>query len=145
MKYLTLSGRRKGLAPGYRGASTMGCLLFLLIAGVVGYVGFKVGKAYWNYFEVWQKTREVLNWAVAGSPKSDGEIVQKVIVNAQGVGGELYPRNIQIEQTTDTLTIIVSWGQEVEFPYYTLPLKFKTTQTEEKRWHKGGLVIKEKP
>ena len=145
MKYLTLSGRRKGLTPGCRGASTMGCLLFLLIAGAVGYVGFKVGQAYWNYFEVRQKTKEVLNWAVAGSPKSDGDIVQKVIVNAKGVGAELYSRNIQIIHTADTLTIIVSWGQEVEFPYYTLPLNFKTTQTEEKRWYKGGLIIKEKP
>jgi hypothetical protein len=142
MKYLTLSGGRKGLAPGRRGASTMGCLLFLLIAGVVGYVGFKVGEAYWTYFEVRQKTREALNWAAATPPKLEKEIVQRVIVKAVEVGVELSPRDIQIMQTPDTLTIIVSWTQEVEFPYYTLPLNFKTTQTEEKRWYKGGLIIK---
>jgi hypothetical protein len=33
----------------------------------------------------------------------------------------------------------------VEFPSYTLPLNFTTTQTGEKRWHKGGLIIKDKP
>lgn len=142
MKYLPLSGGRKGLAPGCRGASSMGCLFFLLIAGVVGYVGFKVGEAYWNYFEVRQKTREVLNWAAASPPKTETEIMQRVIVKAVEVGVELSPRNIQIMQTPDTLTIIVSWSQEVEFPYYTLPLNFKTTQTEEKRWYKGGLIIK---
>jgi hypothetical protein len=86
-----------------------------------------------------------LNWAVAGSPKSEGEIIQKVITNVTQVGLQLSSQNVQISQTTDTLTITASWGQEVEFPYYTLPLNFTTSQTEEKRWYKGGLIIKDKP
>lgn len=142
MKYLTLSGGRKGLTPGYRGATTTGCLLFLIIAGVAGYVGFKFGEAYWNYFEMRHKSREVLNWAAAHPPKTNAEIVQRLIAKAAEAEVELSSENIQIFQTPDTLTIIVSWGREVEFPYYTLPLNFKTTQTEEKRWYKGGVLIK---
>ncbi len=142
MKSLTLLAKRKGLAPGYQGAVTGGCLLFIIGVAVFGYVGFKVGDAYWNYLEVRHKVREALNWAVAGSPKGDPEIVQKVIGNARGAGTEFSPENIQIKQTTDTLTIIVSWVQEVEFPYYTLPLKFKVDLSEVKRWHKGGLILK---
>jgi len=145
MTYSTLRGKRKGFPLGCRGTSTMGCLVFILIAGVIGYVGFKVGEAYWSFFEVRHKTTEALNWAAVRPPKSESDIMQRVIVNAAQVGVELSPQNIQIMQTTDTLTIIVSWGHEVEFPYYTLPLYFTTTQTEEKRWEKGGLVIKDKP
>jgi len=145
MTYSTLRGKRKGFPLGCRGTSTMGCLVFILIAGVIGYVGFKVGEAYWSFFEVRHKTTESLNWAAVRPPKSESDIMQRVIVNAAQVGVELSPQNIQIMQTTDTLTIIVSWGHEVEFPYYTLPLYFTTTQTEEKRWEKGGLVIKDKP
>ena len=141
----TLGGKKKGFPLEGRGASTMGCLLFILIAGVIVYAGFKVGEAYWSFFEVRHKAREALNWAAAGSPKSEGEITKKVLDNISQVGVTLSSQNIQISQTTDTLTITVSWGQEVEFPYYTLPLDFSTTQTEKKRWHKGGLIIKDKP
>jgi hypothetical protein len=141
----TLWRKRKGFPLGYRGTSTMGCLVFILIAGVMAYVGFRVGEAYWSFFEVRYKTQEALNWAVAGRPKSEAEIVQKVITNVTQVGVELSSQNIQIAQTTDTLTITVSWGQGVEFPYYTLPLNFTTTQTEQKRWYKGGLILKDKP
>jgi len=141
----TLWGKGKGSSLECRGASTMGCLVFLLIAGVIAYVGVKVGEAYWSFFEVRHKTLEALNWAVPFPAKSEAEIIQRVIVNVSQVGVGLSPQNIQISQTTDTLTITVSWAQEVEFPYYTLPLNFSTTQTEEKRWEKGGLVIKNKP
>jgi hypothetical protein len=144
MIYSTPWGKRKGFPPGCGGASTMGCLVFILIAGVIVYVGLRVGEAYWSFFEVRHKTQEALNWAVAGSAKSEAEIMQKVITNVTEVGVALSSENIQITQTTDTLTITVSWGQEVEFPYYKLPLDFSTTQTEEKRWQKGGLVIKGK-
>ena len=123
----------------------MGCLVFILVAGVVGYVGFKVGEAYWSFFEVRHKIQEALNWSVVRPPKSESEIVQKVVANSAEVGYQFTPQNIQIMQTADNLTIVVSWVQEVEFPYYTLPLTFTTTQTEEKRWEKGGLVIKDKP
>jgi len=133
----TLRGKRKGFPLGCRGTSTMGCLVFILIAGVIGYVGFKVGEAYWSFFEVQHKTLEALNWAVIRPPKSEPDIMQKVIVNAAQVGVELSQQNIRIMQTSDNLTIVVSWVQEVEFPYYTLPLYFKTTHTGQKRWESG--------
>ncbi len=142
MKSSTILARRKGLASGCRGAGTGGCLLFLIGIGVLGYVGFKVGEAYWAYLEVRHKVREALNWAVAVPPKADPDIVQKVIGNAREAGTEFSAENIQIRHTPDTLTIIVSWSQEVEFPYYKLPLKFKVNLSEVKRWHRGGLVVK---
>jgi hypothetical protein len=142
MKNPTFLGRRKGFPFERRGAVTSGCFLFLILILLLGYVGLKFGEAVWEYFEVRQKTREALNWAAAGQPKPEIDILQKVIAKVREVGVELPPRSIQIKQTTDTLTILVSWSREVEFPYYTLPLNFRVTQTEEKRWHRGGLIIK---
>lgn len=145
MTHSTLWGKTKGFPLGYRGISAMGCLVFILIAGVIGYAGFMVGTAYWSFLEVKHKTQEALNCAVARPPKSEPEIVKRVIDNAAQVGVELSQQNIQIMQTTDTLTITVSWIHEVEFPYHTLPLDFTTTKTEEKRWDKRGLVLKDNP
>jgi hypothetical protein len=142
MKDSTLPGGRKDLPLEHRGAVTSGCLVFLILILLLGYVGFKFGEAFWEYFEVRHKTREALNWAAAGQPKPEIDIVQKVIIKVREAGVEFTPGNIQIKQTTDTLMILVSWSREVEFPYYTLPLKFTVTQTEEKRWKRGGLIIK---
>ncbi len=142
MKEGTAHGNLKGFLLRHQGTTAFGCLLFILLVAVIGYGGMKIGKAYWNYFELRQKTREALSWAVAGSAKPEGEIVNKVIANASEVGVGLANRDIQIIQTSDTLTIIVSWIQAVEFPYYTLPLKHQVALTEEKRWYKGGLVVK---
>jgi hypothetical protein len=141
MKGLTLPARRSRV-PGPQGAATGGCVLFIIGVVVLGYVGLKVGVACWNYLEVRHKVQEALNWAVADGPKTDGEIVQKVIGNVREIGTEFSPDNIRIEQTTDLLTIVVSWLQEVEFPYYTLPFNFKVSLSDVKRWHRGGLVVK---
>ena len=133
MRDLTLVKKAKGNRPLHRGAISGGCLLFMILIGLLAYVGFRLGEAYWSYFEVRQKIQEALNWAVASSPKAELEIMQKVIAKAREGGVELSPQRIQIKQTKTTITIIASWEQEVEFPYYTLPLELKVSLTEEKR------------
>lgn len=139
MKDSVLLGKEKGNGSSPRGALTGGCLLCIILIGLLAYVGFRIGEAYWNYFEVRQKIQEALNWAVAGSPKAELEIMQKVIAKAREGGVELSPQSIKIKQTKTTITIIAAWEQEVEFPYYTLPLEFKVSLTEEKHWARRGL------
>ncbi len=138
MKSLTPFGKNKGL----KGATTFGCLIFLILAGALTYGGFKIGEAFWNYFEVRYKVQEALNWAVAGSYKTEVQISEKVTVNVAATGVELKPRNIKIQQTKDSLIIYVFWERKVEFPYYSFPMKFNVTLTEEKRWEKGPLILK---
>jgi len=138
MKSLTPFGKNKGL----KGTTTFGCLIFLILAGALTYGGFKIGEAFWNYFEVRYKVQEALNWAVAGSHKTEVQISEKVIVNVAATGVELKPRNIKIQQTKDSLIIYVFWERKVEFPYYSFPMKFNVTLTEEKRWEKGPLILK---
>ena len=138
MKSFTSLGGNKGR----RGTTTLGCLLFFILAGILAYVGFKFGEAYWNYFEVKYKVQEALNWAAAGKFKTEVEISQKVIVSVAGIGVELKPRNIKIQQTKDSLIIFVFWKRVIAFPYYSFPMRFDLTLTEEKRWEKGPLIIK---
>jgi hypothetical protein len=125
-----------------RGASLSGCLLFLFMVGVLGYLGFKFGEAGWDYIQIRQKTLEALNWAVANPPKSEMEIVKKVINNAIETNIELTPRDVRVRQTAETLTIIVTWVRYIDLPYYTYPWKFEVSLSEIKRWNRGGLIIK---
>ncbi len=124
------------------GGSLTGCLPFLLIAVILAFFGFKFGEAAWDYVNLRQKTKETLNWAVAEPPKTEMQIAQKVIANALAANIELNPKNVQIKQTSESLTIIVSWTRYVELSYYTYPWAFRISQTDIKRWGRGGLVIK---
>jgi hypothetical protein len=124
-----------------KGASSLGCLLFLILVIVGSYVGFKFGEAYWSYYRVREKVREALTWAVAERPKTEQEITRRVIVNALDVGAKFSSRNIRLSQTTDTLTIRVFWYQDIELLYYSYSKPFEVNLTEVKRWHGQGLVI----
>lgn len=140
MKVL-LKGENRGLLCS-RGGSLTGCLLFLLIAVILAFFGFKFGEAAWDYMNLRQKTKETLNWAVAEPPKTEMQIAQKVIANALDANIELNPKNVQIKQTSGSLTITVSWTRYVELHYYTYPWAFRISQTDIKRWGRGGLLIK---
>jgi hypothetical protein len=124
------------------GITTLGCLVWLVLIAIVGFVGFKFGEAFWTYYQVREQVRQALTWTVASGPKSEVEIVQRVISQVRSEEVQLTPRNVRINQTSDSLTLIVSWTQEVEFPFYTFPLDFEASLTETKRWGRGGLVIK---
>jgi hypothetical protein len=126
----------------HAGITTSGCLVWLILITIAGFVGYKFGEAYWTYYQVREQVRQALTWTVAGDPKPEPAIVQKVISQVSGVELQLTPRNIRVTQTSDSLTLTVSWTQEVEFPFYTYPLALEVSLTEIKRWGRGGLVIK---
>jgi hypothetical protein len=125
-----------------RGGLSLGCLLVLVLLAGLGFAGFKVGEVYWNYFEVREKVREVLNWAVAGQVKSDLDILEKVVAGTREAGLNVPQRNIRVSHAEGNLTIAVKWKREVVFPGYTLPLNFEVELTELKRWGRGGIIVK---
>jgi hypothetical protein len=114
----------------------------LVLIAIVVFLGFKFGEAFWTYYQVREQVRQALTWTVAGDPKPEAEIVQRVISHVRTEEVQLTPRNVRIAQTPDSLTLIVSWTQEVELPFYTYPLDFEVSLTETKRWGGRGLVIK---
>jgi len=124
------------------GITTPGCLVLLILIVIVGFLGFKFGEAFWTYYQVREQVRQALTWTVAGGPKPEAEIVQRVISEVRSEEVQLTPRNVRITQTSDSLTLIVSWTQEVELPFYTYPIDFEVSLTEIKRWGRGGLVVK---
>jgi hypothetical protein len=114
----------------------------MVLIAIVGFAVFKFGEAFWTYYQVREQVRQALTWTVASGPKSEAEIVQRVISEVRSEEVQLTPRNVRITQTSDSLTLMVSWTQEVELPFYTYPLDFEVILTETKRWGRGGLVIK---
>jgi hypothetical protein len=124
-----------------RGASSLGCLLFLILVIVLSYLGFVFGEAYWSYYRVQEKVRGALTWAVSEKPKTDQEITRQVVANALDVGVNLTSRNIRLTHSRETLTIRVVWFHDIELLFTSYSKPFEVKLTEVKRWHGGGLVI----
>ena len=125
-----------------KGFANTGCTVTIILIILLGLVGYKVGGAYWDYYEAREKVRDALTWAVAGQEKPEMEIVNRVIVNVDEVGIKLTPRNIRVVQSSSSLTINASWSREIDFLLFTFPLNFQINLTEIKRWGRGGLVVK---
>jgi hypothetical protein len=135
--------KKKGPAERSRGLTTPGCLLLLVLLAVLGFAGFRVGAACWEYYQVREQVRTVLTWTVAGQPKQEATIVPRVIARVGDEAGlRLTPKNIRITQTASSLTISVFWVQDLDFLVYTYPMDFEVSLTEAKRWGGRGLVIK---
>jgi hypothetical protein len=136
-------GKKRAPAGGNRGMTTLGCLSFLVLLAILGFVAYRVGTAYWEYYQVREQVREVLTWTVAGQPKYEADVVKRVIAKiGDGSGLYLTPKNIRITQTASSLTLSVFWVQDLDFLVYTYPWDFEVSLTEVKRWGGRGLVIK---
>jgi hypothetical protein len=136
-------GKKRAPAVGNRGMTTSGCLSFLVLLAILGFVGYKIGTAYWEYYQVREQVREVLTWTVAGQPKHEADVVKKVIAKIGDESGlYLTPKNVRITQTANSLTLSVFWVQDLDFLVYTYPWDFQVSLTEAIRWGGRGLVIK---
>jgi len=143
MKGSLLSGERKEPAERSRGRTTPGCLGFLVLLAVLGFVGYTFGAAYYEYYQVREQVRGVITWTVSGNPKHEADVVKRVITRvADEVGIGLTPKNIRVTQTGNRLTLSVFWVQDLDFLVYTYPMDFTVSLTEPLRWGGRGLVIK---
>lgn len=143
MKGSLFFGKKKVPAERNRGMTTPGCLLLLILLAVLGFAGYRVGTAYWEYYQVREQVRNILTWTVAGQPKQEVDVVKKVIARVGDEAGlRLTPKNIRITQTASSVTISVFWTQDLDFLVYTYPLDLEVSLTEAKRWGGRGLVIK---
>jgi hypothetical protein len=136
-------GKRNGPARGNGGVTTPGCLFILILIALLGLGAYRVGEAYWEYYQVREQVREVLTWAVAGGAKDEASIAGRVTSRLkEEMAFSTAPRNVRVTQNSTDLTISVSWTRGLDFLVYTYPMDFEVRLTEIKRWGGRGLVIK---
>jgi hypothetical protein len=123
--------------------TTPGCLFILILIALLGLGAYRVGEAYWEYYQVREQVREVLTWAVAGGAKDEASIAGRVTSRLkEEMAFSTAPRNVRVTQNSTDLTISVSWTRGLDFLVYTYPMDFEVRLTEIKRWGGRGLVIK---
>jgi hypothetical protein len=136
-------GKRNGPGSGNGGVSTPGCLFILVLLVLLGLGAYRVGEAYWEYYNVREQVREVLTWAVAGGAKDEATIASRVSSRLrEEMAFSISPRNVRITQNSTELTVAVSWTRGLDFLVTTYPMEFEVRLTEVKRWGGRGLVLK---
>ena len=125
------------------GLTTPGCLFILILLVFLGLAAYRVGEAYWEYYNVREQVREVLTWAVAGGAKDEPSIASRVTSRLkEETVFSIAPSNVRVTQNSRELTISVSWTRPLDFLVYTYPMDFEVRLTEVKRWGGRGLVIR---
>ena len=143
MKGTFCCGKRNGPTRGNGGVTTPGCLFILILLVVLGLGAYRVGEAYWEYYQVREQVREVLTWAVAGAAKDEASIAGRVTSRLKEEATFLPPaRHVRVTQNSTELTISVSWTRGLDFLVYNYPLDMEVRLTEIKRWGGRGLIIK---
>lgn len=92
-----------------RGAGAITYIVFGLIVGVVGFVGYKVIPFYYYYYDLMNQFEQVIKVA---SVETDAEIRKKLMYHIKKYQIPCEPEDLRIERSEETMTIRLQY-QEV--------------------------------
>lgn len=117
-----------------KGDSKLGCLVCLLLAAAVIYIGWHWGYAQWNYETMKQKVTEITKLAATTKNVNYDLLKESIYNKADEIGVELYEDSIQISQNQFNITIEVYWDTPIRLPGYTYYLEHSISKTERKKY-----------
>jgi hypothetical protein len=103
---------------GRRGASTMGCLVSLLVLVAVLYYGVNIGEVYFRYYRL---TDEMRTQARLASAIDNGTIQRRIAMAIQEIGlPEAASSNLQITRSAAPrqITIETDYSESVRLPLF---------------------------
>jgi hypothetical protein len=104
-----------------RGASSLGCLFYLLIAVAVIYFGVNVGRVYWRFYQYQDDIRQEVRFA---HQRTNDQILSHLRASADSLGLPEAAGKISIRRTQNTISIESDYYEIVEFPMYVRELHF---------------------
>ncbi len=113
-----------------RGASTMGCLVSLLVLVAVLYYGVNIGEVYFRYYRLLD---EMGTQARVAAALDNGTIQRRVAAAIQEIGiPEDAATNLQITRTATPreITIESDYTESVHLPLFDHTFKFHPKATE---------------
>ena len=96
-----------------RGASQLGCLFVLLLLAAIGYFGFPVGEAYWNFYQYQDRMKQEARFAVQ---RSDAVIRRRIALFADSLGLPAGANNVRIRRGAREIYIWAEYSVHVELP-----------------------------
>lgn len=106
-----------------RGASTTGCLLWLLVFVAVLYYGVHIGEVYWRN---WQLVEEMKSQARLAPSLTDPVILRRLVTKADELGLPPEASRFRIVRTPRPRAIRIDtrYSETVELPFFTRTFTF---------------------
>jgi hypothetical protein len=100
-------------SPGRRGASSLGCLVSLVLLAGALYYGVRIGGVYWRFYELQDDMRQEARFA---GQLTDEAIRRRLLARADSVLG-LAP-DFRISRAPERITIQGDYTETVELPLF---------------------------
>lgn len=104
-----------------RGAMKIGCVLKLVLFGVICYVGAKIGLVYWNFYN-YQDT--MVAQARFADSFTDDHIRKRLIAKADSLGLPAEASVITIERRGRHISIAADYNELVKLPLHVRTFQF---------------------
>ena len=96
-----------------RGASTLGCLLTLLVLAAIAYFSFNVGEVYWRFYAFRDAMRQEARFA---GHNSDDVIKRRLRAKADSLGLPEGARQVRVRRQGRHLSIWTEYYENIELP-----------------------------
>lgn len=96
-----------------RGASSLGCLMTLLIIVVVVYFGINIGEAYWRYYQYRDDMRQYVAYA---AHYTDAQISAGLSAQADSLGLPDEAHQVRIQRGDRAIIVEADYDEFVELP-----------------------------
>lgn len=109
------------MVSGRRGASSLGCLVMLLLLAAVSYFGFNVGEAYLRFYRFQDGMRQEVRFA---GRNSDLVIRTRLRALADSIALPDEARRIRLKRGERDIRISAEYTERIEFPLYVREIRF---------------------
>ncbi len=109
-----------------RGAGRIGCLLMLLVVTAIGYFGFNIGEAYFNFYRYQDRMKTEARFA---ANNTDAAIRSHIAQFADSIGLPESARNVVVRRGEHEIFIYANYSVHIELPGQVKEFHFNPTAT----------------
>ena len=104
-----------------RGASSLGCLIMILVVAVVGYFGIGVGEHYWRFYEFRDSMKQEVRFA---AHNSDALILRHLRARADSLGLPEAAGEVSLTRDQNHIELDSEYYVHIEFPLFVKEVRF---------------------
>jgi hypothetical protein len=108
------------------GLTRLGCLLTMLILTAIGYFGFNVGEAYFNFYRYRDLMRGEASFA---ANRTDIQIQRRVAAFADSLGLPDPADRVAVQRGKHDIQISAEYSVRIELPGYVREIHFSPSAT----------------
>ena len=107
-----------------RGTSALGCLVSIVLVAVLIFVGMRLGKVWWRFYEIEDRMRGAAHF---GATQNDEKLQKRLAADVDEINLPAEAKRFRIirQDNPPQITISTEYHEVLEFPFYRKVVEFK--------------------